>query len=112
MIVDLVWCHVPTGEILDDYARIWRDDGQNIPIDPDAWYVVAVEANGNLILADRRDGRLLLFAPDHSFAGVTPLAGCPTYALLTSDALPDLPTVDRRERRSLARQSRLARGPF
>jgi hypothetical protein len=83
---------VPIGEVLDDYAWMWRDDGQDIPIDPDDWYVVAVEANGNLTLADRRDGRLLLFAPDHSFDGVTPLAGCPPYSLLTIDALPDLRT--------------------
>ncbi len=51
---------------------------------------MAVEANGNLTLVHRQSGDLLLFAPDHAFQGVTPLAGCPPYSLMTIDDTPDL----------------------
>jgi hypothetical protein len=78
--------------VLTDYAWLWEGDGMEITIDPDEYYAVAVEANGNLTLAHRDDGRLLLFAPDHAFAGVTPLAGSPPYSLLTIDNVPDLAT--------------------
>ncbi|MFC5265119.1 hypothetical protein ACFPJ1_23655 [Kribbella qitaiheensis] len=60
------------------------------PIQPDEYYAVAVEANGNLTLVDRESGRLLLFAPDHALTGVTPLPGCPPYSLLTFDDAHDL----------------------
>jgi hypothetical protein len=80
------------ADALAAYAWIWHDDGLEIPIDPDEYYAAAVEANGNLTLAHRDDGRLLLFAPDHGFADVTPLAGCPPYSLLTIDDVPDLGT--------------------
>ncbi|MDQ3787171.1 MAG: hypothetical protein M3422_08010 [Actinomycetota bacterium] len=73
--------------VLDAYSWIW-DDG--VPIDPSGYYAAAIEANGNLTLVDRRDGRLLLFAPDHAFSRVTPLPGCPPYSLLTIDGVPDL----------------------
>nr|WP_296068863.1 hypothetical protein [uncultured Actinoplanes sp.] len=77
---------------LDAYAWIWEHEGLEIPIDPDDYYPAAVEANGNLTLAHRQDGGLLLFAPDHDFDGVTPLAGCPPCSLLTIDRVPDLAT--------------------
>jgi hypothetical protein len=83
---------VRVAEVLADYAWFWKEDGLEVPIDPDEYYAVAVEANGNLTLAHRGDGRLLLFAPDHAFDGVTPLAGCPPYSLLTIDDVPDLAT--------------------
>jgi hypothetical protein len=51
--------------ILSQYMWLWDSAGLDLPIDPDEHYVVAVEANGNLTLAHRQDGRLLLFAPDH-----------------------------------------------
>lgn len=63
-----------------------------IPIDPDDYYVAAIEANGNLTLVHRADGHLLLFAPDHSHQGVTPLPGCDPYSLMTIDMVPDLAT--------------------
>lgn len=81
---------VRIAEVLKDYAWLWEDEGLEIPIDPDEHYAVAVEATGNLTLAHRNDGRLLLFAPDHDFAGVTPVVGSPPYSLLTIDDLPDL----------------------
>jgi len=74
-------------------ARVSVDevvDELELPVNPDDYYVVAVEANGNLTLARRDDGRLLLFAPDHAFDRVTPVEGCPPYTLLTFDELPDL----------------------
>ncbi|MFI7431788.1 hypothetical protein ACIBPB_32940 [Micromonospora sp. NPDC049836] len=84
--------HVRVGEVLTDYAWLWEDRSLELPVNPDEYYAVAVEANGNLTLAHRDDGRLLLFAPDHAFANVTPLAGSPPYSLLTIDGVPDLAT--------------------
>jgi len=81
---------VPVADFLTGYAWIWEDEGLEVPIEADDYYAAAVEANGNLTLAHRRDGSLLLFAPDHAFSGVTPLAGCPPNSLLTFDQAPDL----------------------
>jgi hypothetical protein len=78
--------------VLTDNAWLWEDDGRTVPINPEEYYAVAVEANGNLTLAHRDDGRLLLFAPDHAFTGVTPVDGSPPYSLLTIDDVPDLAT--------------------
>jgi hypothetical protein len=83
---------VRVGDVLSECAWLWADEGLEVPIEPDEYYVAAVEANGNLTLARRDDGQLLLFAPDHAFSGVTPLAGCPPYSLLTIDDVPDLAT--------------------
>jgi hypothetical protein len=83
---------VRIADVLTDYAWLWETDGLKLSINPDEYYAVAVEANGNLTLAHRHDGRLLLFAPDHDYAGVTPLAGSPPYSLLTIDDVPDLTT--------------------
>lgn len=77
-------------EPVDAYSWIWANDGMEVPINPTDYYPAAVEANGNLTLAHRGDGRLLLFAPDHDFDGVTPFAGSPPYSLLTIDDVPDL----------------------
>ncbi|WP_026404941.1 hypothetical protein [Actinomadura rifamycini] len=81
---------IRVSNVLADYAWLWENDGLKIPIDPDEYYAVAVEANGNLTLAHRDSGRLLLFAPDHAFDDVTPLDGSPPYSLLTIDGVPDL----------------------
>lgn len=78
------------GSVLNDYARLWRDAGLELPIQPNDFYVVAIEANGNLTVVERSTGLLLLFAPDHAFNGVTPLPGCPPYSLMTIDAAADL----------------------
>lgn len=81
---------VDVAAVLTDYAWLWEDDGLPIPIDPTDFYAVAVEANGNLTLAHRASGELILFAPDHDYDGVSPLAGCPPYSLMTLAGLPDL----------------------
>lgn len=78
------------ADVVSDYAWLWQDNGLEIPIDAVEYCVVAVEANGNLTLAHRRSGQLVLFAPDHSFADVTPFPGCPPYSLMTIDNVPDL----------------------
>jgi hypothetical protein len=80
------------AQVLDDYAWLWDDGDRQIPIQPSAYYVVAIEANGNLTVAHRASGQILLFAPDHDLDGVTPLAGCPPYSLMTIDDVPDLGT--------------------
>ena len=82
----------PFAPVLEDYAWLWNDDGHEIPIQPSDFYVAAIEANGNLTLAHRATGQLLLFAPDHAYEGVSPLAGCPPYSLMTIDDIPDLRT--------------------
>lgn len=76
--------------VFDASAWIWEDDGAGIPIDLAEYYAVAIEANGNLTVSHRLDGRVLLFAPDHGYDGVTPLPGCPPYSLMTIDEAPDL----------------------
>jgi hypothetical protein len=83
---------VSVAEALTAYSWIWENHGLRVPINPDEYYPAAIESNGNLTLAHRRDGRLLLFAPDHAFEGVTPFAGSPPYSLYTIDAVPDLAT--------------------
>lgn len=75
---------------LEDYSWLWTDDGLDIPIRAADYYVVAVEANGNLTLSHRVSGQILLFAPDHAYDGVTELPGCPPYSLMTIDEVPDL----------------------
>ncbi|AEV86538.1 hypothetical protein ACWT_5521 [Actinoplanes sp. SE50] len=75
----------PVEGPFDAYAWIWEGA---TPLEPRDHYPVAVEANGNLTLARRTDGRLLLFAPDHAFDGVTAIAD----GLLTIDGVPDLAT--------------------
>lgn len=82
----------PVSDSLAAYSWLWEDDGLAIPIQPDEYYVVAVEANGNLTLVHRESGQLLLFAPDHAFDRVTPMPGCPEYSLLTFDDVCDLGT--------------------
>ena len=81
---------LPLAPVLNDYAWIWQDDALQMPIQPSEYYVAAVEANGNLTLAHRSSGHLLLFAPDHALEGVTPLPDCPPYSLMTIDDAPDL----------------------
>jgi hypothetical protein len=78
------------ADVLTNDAWLWEDDGLEVSINPDEYYAVAVEASGNLTLAHRDDGRLLLFAPDHAFTDVTPSAGSPPHSLLTIEDVPDL----------------------
>lgn len=80
------------AEPMAAYAWIWQDDDLEIPINPDDFYPVAIEANANLTLVHRNDGQLLLFAPDHDFERVTPFAGSPAYSLLSIDEVSDLTT--------------------
>ncbi|RKT84590.1 hypothetical protein SAMN05421805_103529 [Saccharopolyspora antimicrobica] len=81
---------VLTADIANMQLSEVLDAGLEVPVQADEYYVVAVEANGNLTLAHHRSGRLLLFAQDHAFTGATPLPDCPP--LLTIDEIPDLAT--------------------
>jgi hypothetical protein len=78
------------AQVIDEYRWIWENDGLEVPGGLDGYYPVAIEANGNLFLAHRRTGALIIFGPDHAYPGVTPLPGCPEYSLMTIDDLPDL----------------------
>lgn len=75
---------------IDAYRWIWEDAGLEVPIRPEDYYVVSREANGNLTIAERTDGRVLLFAADHAYDGVTVLDGCPEYSLYTIDGVSGL----------------------
>jgi hypothetical protein len=60
---------------------VFDDAGLVIPIALMDYYSIAYEANGNQTFCHRRNGNVVLFAQDHSFDFVTPLAGCPDYTL-------------------------------
>jgi hypothetical protein len=77
------------ASFIRDYAWAFESVGGIIPIELSAFYSIAREANGNDTLCDRTSGRVLLFAPDHSFTHVTPLAGCPEYTLYELDGARD-----------------------
>ena len=76
------------ASFVSHYAWAWEDEGLTIPIDLDDWYPIAWEANGNTTLCHRETGDVLLFAPDHAFDHVTPLAGCPDHSLYTLEGAP------------------------
>jgi hypothetical protein len=72
------------GSFIQDYAWAF-DDAGGIPIALPEYYSIAREANGNDTLCHRREGTILLFAPDHAFEHITPLPSCPEYTLYTID---------------------------
>lgn len=84
--------YLSVSESLDACVWIREENGLTIPILPEEYYVVAVEANGNLTLVHRKSGELILFAPDHAFEGATIFPGCPDNSLFTVDSVPDLPS--------------------
>jgi hypothetical protein len=69
------------------YAAVF--DGP-VPIDSDAYYPIAIEANGNTTLCHRESGSILLFAPDHSFDHIAVLPGCPDYTFYTIRGVEEL----------------------
>ncbi|WP_340540625.1 hypothetical protein [Nocardioides sp. GXZ039] len=77
---------------VDDYRWIWEDDGLDVPIDPDDYVTIDREANGNLTVAHRETGAVLLFLPDHARGDVEVLDGCPEMSLYTAAETPDLTT--------------------
>lgn len=82
---------VSLSRVVGVYGWLWENDGLVAPVEEMRDYVtVAIEANGNLTAAHRDTRRLVLFAPDHAFHGVTPLPGCPPYSLYSFDEVPDL----------------------
>ncbi|WP_218164651.1 hypothetical protein [Lentzea waywayandensis] len=79
------------SDVVGQYDWLWSDERLPLPGEELLSFVtVAIEANGNLTAAHGETGRLVLFAPDHSFDGVTPLPGCPPRSLYSFDVLPDL----------------------
>jgi hypothetical protein len=64
-------------------AYKWAFDraGVSIPIVLSEFYSIAREANGNTTLCHRTTGEIVLFAPDHNFAHIVPVPGCPKYSL-------------------------------
>jgi len=71
-----------------DYEWAFDAVPGGIPIDLAAYYSISREANGNHTLCHRVNGDVLLFAPDHSFTHVVPLAGCPDYTFYRIDSAP------------------------
>jgi hypothetical protein len=84
---------LPTSQVLDGMAWRWEEAGLHLSIEPAQWYPVAVEANGNVTLAHRVTGAVVLAAQDHAFECVRPLAGCPPYSLYEIEGAPDLATL-------------------
>lgn len=70
----------------------WMMKGAAWPIELAEYYSISREANGNTTLCNRSSGQVLLFAPDHAFAHVRVLEGCPDYSLYTLDRTPDFRT--------------------
>lgn len=66
---------------LADYAWILEDLGTGWPIVPEDYYSICAEANGNDTICHRREGDVLMFAPDHAFDHLEVLDGCPPYSL-------------------------------
>jgi hypothetical protein len=73
---------------IQDYAWAFESVPGGIPIDLASYYSISREANGNDTLCHRVTGELLLFAPDHSFRHLVPLAGCPEYTLYRINGAP------------------------
>ena len=69
------------ASFIADYDWIFEQHGVPIPIDLEAYYCIAREANGNSTLCHRKTGEVLLFASDHDFDHIEPLEGCPEYSL-------------------------------
>ena len=65
---------------IEAYGWAFAETG-GIPIDLSSYYAIAQEGNGNTTLCHRSSGDVLLFAPDHAFAHVDVLDGCPEYSL-------------------------------
>lgn len=79
------------ADVVGQYDWLWTDEKLPLPGEELLPFVtVAIEANGNLTAAHGETGRLVLFAPDHSFDSVTPLPGCPRFSLYSFDAMPDV----------------------
>lgn len=66
---------------IEDYDWAFEDEGVQIPIDPEEFYCVLREVNGNTTICHKKTGRIILFAADHSFDHITPMKGCPEYTL-------------------------------
>jgi hypothetical protein len=73
------------ASFIESYAWAFRETPGRVPISVTDYYSIAREANGNDTLCHRREGTILLFAPDHAFDHLTPLAGCPPYTLYTRE---------------------------
>ena len=72
-------------------ACAWAfEETGGIPIDLEAYYVVAEEGNGNATLCHRREGDILLFAVDHAFDYVSVLEGCPELTFYRLNGAPTL----------------------
>lgn len=76
---------------IEAYRWAFADVPGGIPIDLEAHYSIAREANGNMTLCHRQTGDVLLFAPDHSFDHIVPLEGCPEQSLYR---IPSAPTFE------------------
>ncbi len=76
------------GSFIEDYKWAFEDEGMEIPIILESYYSIAREANGNTTICHRKNGDLILFAPDHSFDYLTIYPNCPEYSLYTINGAP------------------------
>jgi hypothetical protein len=89
---DVLTEHLGQGDatFIEHSAWAFEDASLEIPIDLEAFYRIAKEANGNSTLCHRLSGEIVLFAPDHAFDHVDPLLGCPDHTLYRLPAAPGL----------------------
>jgi hypothetical protein len=85
-----------------DYAWAFKDASIEIPIDLEAFYPIAVEANGNTTFCHRLSGEVVLFAPDHAFDHVELFPGCPAYTLYRLPAATRVVRLGQRDRATVA----------
>jgi hypothetical protein len=71
------------AKFVQDYSWAFESAGLTIPMELTEYYSIAREANGNATLCHRNSGKLLMFAPDHCFAHLKTLEGCPEHTLYT-----------------------------
>jgi hypothetical protein len=73
------------------YAWAFEEACVEIPVDLDAFYPIAEEANRNTTFCHRLSGEVVLFAHDHTFDHVEQFPGCPPYTFYRLSAASRLP---------------------
>jgi hypothetical protein len=72
----------------EHYAWAFEEAGVDIPIELEAFYAIAEEANGNTTFCHRVSGDVVLFAPDHDFDYVERYPDCPEQSLYLLNGAP------------------------
>lgn len=83
-------CEIGFGEGIEDYYLDLCEQEEIEPsLDVNQYISFAVEANSNTTAYHRRTSEVVMFAHDHCFDYLTPLASCPDYSFYTLNNCPD-----------------------